>query len=86
MEPLVGAGEVDRRDFAFLYNRVMLKIMGKQRYATQLTCKDGALMPLPLEDASATDRERELVGLGSLNDYKKDTLNEIGPCPADAPA
>lgn len=83
MEPLVAVGEVDHRDYAFLYDRVTLKISGRQRYATQLTCRGGALMPMPLEDASAVDRKRKLVGLGSLADYQKETLDEIGPCPAD---
>ncbi len=41
MEPLILSGEVSKGDYAYLYDRVMLKISGKQRYGTQAMCLDG---------------------------------------------
>lgn len=38
MEPLVEASEADRWRYARLYDRIMLKLTGMQRYGTQLTC------------------------------------------------
>jgi hypothetical protein len=35
MEPLVAQGEVTKQNYAYLYDRIMLKLAGKQRYATQ---------------------------------------------------
>ncbi|MEL6737966.1 MAG: DUF6624 domain-containing protein, partial [Pseudomonadota bacterium] len=49
MEPLVAEGEVSKSNYAYLYDRIMLKLAGKQRYATQVTCKDGDRIPRPLE-------------------------------------
>jgi hypothetical protein len=41
MEPLVAQGEVTKQNYAYLYDRIMLKLAGKQRYATQVMCRDG---------------------------------------------
>lgn len=42
MEPLTAQKEVSSPDFAYLYDRVMLKIAGKQRYGTQFaSCEAG---------------------------------------------
>jgi len=48
MEPLVEAGEVNKTDYAYLYDRVMLKLIGTQLYATQVTCEDGKRIPRPV--------------------------------------
>jgi hypothetical protein len=63
MEPLVAQGEVSGRDFAYLTDRVALKLTGKQRYGTQFTCVDGHLAPLPVEDEGAVDRLRREAGM-----------------------
>ena len=86
MEPLVQTGEVDRKNYAYLYDRVMLKIVGRQRYATQMTCKAGRYVPQPLEaDAEVETRRREM-GLGTLAEYEEEMVKYTGSCPAAPPA
>lgn len=83
MTPLAAKGEVSRRDHAYLYDRVMLKIAGKQRYATQMTCRAGKRVPQPLEDASAVERWRGEAGLEPLAAYAASMEALFGPCPTD---
>lgn len=70
MEPLVENGEVSRHNYAYLYDRVMLKLVGTQRYATQLTCENGVYVPQPLEDAGRVDELRAEVDLEPLVEYR----------------
>lgn len=81
MEPMVATGEVSKRNYAYLYDRVMLKIVGAQRYATQATCKDGKRVPLPLEDGAAVDARRKDVGLKPLAGYIARLQQVYGDCP-----
>jgi len=69
MEPLVGQGEVSKQNYAYLYDRIMLKVAGRQRYGTQMHCVGGKLAPQPLEDETAVNRLREEVGLGTVEEY-----------------
>lgn len=80
MEPLVAAREVNPKNYAYLYDRVMLKITGKQRYASQLTCRDGHWRPQPLEDEVAVDLQRRKGGLSLLADDLKQVDKEMGAC------
>jgi len=82
MEPLVSTGEADRKNFAYLYDRVMLKIAGRQRYSTQLTCRDGRLVPEALEDERKVDTYRQAVGMSTLAEYEAHAAQTMGPCPA----
>jgi hypothetical protein len=84
MEPLTRSGEVSKRNYAYLYDRVMLKIAGKQRYATQMTCRGGKRVPSPLEDEGAVGRERAAMGLDPLADYMATMQARYGDCPAEA--
>lgn len=69
MEPLAAQGEVSKQNYAYLYDRIMLKLAGRQRYGTQMHCSDGRLVPQPLEDEAAVNRLREEVGLGTVEEY-----------------
>lgn len=82
MEPMVPTGEISKGDFAYLYDRVMLKIAGRQRYATQMTCANGQRIPQPLEDARQVDRLRADVGLGPVASYVKQMDQSFGECPS----
>jgi hypothetical protein len=89
MEPLVASGEVKKQNYAYLYDRIMLKLAGKQRYATQVTCSGGKRMPQPLEDETAVERLRSEVGLNPLTEYMADVNKMFGECrpdPVPAPA
>ncbi|WP_322963195.1 DUF6624 domain-containing protein [Sphingomonas fuzhouensis] len=83
MEPLVPSGEVSKSDYAYLYDRVMLKIAGKQRYGTQAMCLKGRRLAQPLEDETAVDRLRAGVGLDPLASYLKNMDASYGHCPPD---
>lgn len=71
MEPLVAQKEVSPRDYAYLYDRVMLKLSGKQRYATQMWCKDSIMEAQPLEDADKVDELRSEMTLEPFAEYRK---------------
>ena len=79
MEPLVVSGEVSKSNYAYLYDRVMLKLAGKQRYATQVRCRDGIRAPQPLEDEANVDRLRSEVGLPPVSEYIEQ-FNKMVPC------
>lgn len=81
MEPLVGAGEVDKKNYAYLYDRVMLKITGKQRYGTQMTCEGGRRIPQALENETGLDRVRAEVGLPPMIEYQAQMRSAFGDCP-----
>jgi len=66
MEPLVAAGEVTGKDFAYLWDRVAINEGRKQRYGTQFDGDDIA----PLEDPANVDARRKSVGLSTLAEYK----------------
>jgi hypothetical protein len=80
MEPLVAEKEVSPRNYAYLYDRVMLKLAGKQRYGTQFTCMDGKWAPLSLEDASAVDRFRQEVGMETQAEATARIAASYGKC------
>ena len=62
MEPLDEKHDLPPHNYAYLYDRVMLKLVGKQRYGTQVTCRAGHRIPRPLEDAVAVAEWRRKVG------------------------
>ena len=76
IEPLIATGEANRKDYAFLKDRVTLKIDGKQRYGTQLICENGRFVAPRLEDASRVEASRKAVGLDTL----ERTLARAGTC------
>ena len=83
MEPLAVRGEVAKKDYAYLYDRVMLKLAGKQRYGSQFTCTQGLHTPLPLEDPAHVDALRRGMGMDSVADNVARMTKVYGPCPAD---
>lgn len=83
MEPLAAKGEVSKANYALLFDRVTLKLTGKQRYGTQATCKGAKRIALPIEDAAKVDALRAAMGLDTMaaNFARLDTL--YGPCPPE---
>lgn len=85
MEPLVATGELNKSNYAYLYDRIMLKVMGKQRYATQFAgCRDGdparPLRPMEDSDPARIDALRAEMGIGSLVQYREQMDRNFGPC------
>lgn len=79
MDPLLEQNEVSKSNYAYLYDRVMLKLAGKQRYGTQVLCTDGVRRPLPLEDEAKINVHRAAMGLDPVDDYIAG-MNEAIPC------
>ena len=69
MEPLIAKGEVDKSNYAYLYDRVMVNTVGTQGYGTQMTCQAGKLIPRPIEDESGLAKRRAEMGLQPMTDY-----------------
>ncbi len=82
MEPLAAKGEILAANYAYLYDRVMLKLTGRQRFATQITCEGGKRVPRPIEDGVDTNLERAEMGLGPLADYIAGMDKHYSLCPA----
>lgn len=83
MEPLTAKGDVSRGNYAYLYDRTMLKLTGKQRYATQVQCRDGKRVPHPLEEGDGIAARRAWAGLAPLTEYLASMDRHSGPCPAN---
>ncbi|MBO9577007.1 MAG: hypothetical protein J7494_14845 [Sphingobium sp.] len=81
MEPLLAKGDVSKSNYAYLYDRIMLKLNGKQRYASQMMCENGKRQPSPLEDEHAVERYRSEMGMPALVEYMKQMDERLGPCP-----
>lgn len=71
MEPLAKKGEVDRESFAYLSDRVMVKLDGRQRYGTQFLCVGGRYEAAPLEKPDQVDRLRSELKMAPLAEYQK---------------
>lgn len=80
MEPLVQQGDAEPQNYALLYDRVMLKLVGTQRYGTQFTCNDGHWGPQPLEDTAKVEQWRKEVGLDTLAENTARIEKAYGPC------
>jgi len=90
IEPLAEKGEVSKADFAYLYDRIMLKLAGKQRYATQFApCKPGdpvrPVQPTEDSDPARIDALRAEMGLKPLVDYRAQMDRGHKPCGVAAP-
>ena len=68
MEPLVAANEVTPKDYAYLYDRVVGELRGRQRYGTQMICTGGKFAPQPIEDPANLDKRRLAVGLSAMRE------------------
>ncbi len=80
--PLSAQGEVNRKNYALLYDRVMLPLTGKQRYGTQFTCEKRGWHPRALENEANLDNLRSQVGLDTVASYMKRMIDAYGArCP-----
>ena len=66
MEPLLDSGEVEKRDYAMLFDLVHFLTTGEQRYGTLESCIDGRLVTDPVEDAVGLDARRAEMELQPL--------------------
>lgn len=81
MEPLVAQGEVSKPNYAYLYDRIMLKLTGKQRYGTQWGNCEGDVRPLrPLEDEARLAELRAEMGMPTIEEYGEMMDRTSGAC------
>lgn len=81
MEPLVATREVSKRNYAYLYDRIMLKLVGKQRFGTQfMGCADGEYKLRPLENEQQLDKLRADNELEPIAEYRNSMKTAFGPC------
>ena len=72
MDPLTTTNEVSKRNYAYLYDRVMLKLVGKQKFGTQFGgCEKGTRQLRPLEDEKQLDVYRASHDLEPIADYRQ---------------
>jgi hypothetical protein len=71
MKPLVDAREARADRYAYLYDRVMLKVSGKERYGTQFLCVGGKMVPNALEDGARVATYRHQAGLAPIAEYAR---------------
>lgn len=70
LEPLAAEGEIERSDFAYLFDRVAVNSGRPQRYGSQGRCVDkGVWAPHDLEAPEQVQALRDENGLGSLAEY-----------------
>ncbi len=78
MKPLLEKGEISKRNYAYLTDRVLVAEKKPQVYGTQFERKDGDFVPFPIEDEANVDRRRQAMGLQPLAEYKKRLLEVYG--------
>lgn len=67
-----GPGEVNRKNVAYLVDRVRVNTSQPQRYGTQFwTDADGVFGPRPMEDAERVDELRSEMGLSPFEEYEQ---------------
>ena len=72
MEKLLSTGDVTPSNYAYLYDRIMVKEHGKQYYGTQFrNISKGELYPI--DDKEHVDVRRKKLGLSTLAEYLKST-------------
>lgn len=69
MEPLLGTGEIEPSQHAYLHDRVAVAEGRPQRFGTQFS--DG-VHPAPIEDEAHVDDRRASVGLSSMAAYQEE--------------
>lgn len=83
MEPLAAKGEVSKRNYAYLYDRVMLKLAGKQRFGTQFSgCEGDEYKLRPLEDEKRLTEFRLQYELEPVSENRTRMKESYGPCRA----
>lgn len=73
LEDFLPSGEINKQNYAYLYDRVALKDVGKQRYGTQLRIQGDEFELLPTEETlEKVESYRRTLGLSPLEEYLKE--------------
>lgn len=79
LEKAVRASEAPAFYFAYLTDRTLTGAGKPQRFGSQLTLKDGEIVPLPIEDEAGLDRRRAELGLPPMAEYLKGQKTLVPP-------
>lgn len=71
LESAVQQGEAEKRDWAYLLDRVLMGRGEPQVYGTQFIARNGALEPHPIRDPGQVDARRAGIGMEPLAEYAK---------------
>ncbi len=72
LEERAAAGESNRRQVAYLWDRVAVKEGRPQRYGTQMECEGDELVPIGgLEDAARVEERRAALGMQTYASYRE---------------
>ncbi|QXJ22697.1 hypothetical protein AGRA3207_003745 [Actinomadura graeca] len=69
MREAAGRGDADRKDLAYLEDRVRVNAGRPQRYGTQYGLTAAGFGPRPIEDPDGLDARRAEVGLPPIGDH-----------------
>lgn len=75
LEKAVAAKDAEPTDYGYLYDRVAVADKRPQRYGTQFI--EGK--PQPIEDEANVDARRKAIGLGTMEEYKRQMIKMYGP-------
>ena len=87
LKSLSKKGQVSKKDYAYLYDRVQRNTGGQQLYGTQLSFDNNGnlfdssnkiIYPKDLADPNNVDKRRRKVGLKPLEKYYEETLEMLG--------
>ena len=87
LKSLSKKGQVSKKDYAYLYDRVQRNTGGQQLYGTQLSFDNNGnlfdssnkiIYPKDLADPNNVDKRRKKVGLKPLEKYYEETLEMLG--------
>lgn len=71
LERYAQAGEIDRAEYAKMWDRLALAEGRLQRYGTQMRCDAGRWAPSPMEDTASVELARKSAGMEPLGAYLK---------------
>lgn len=72
LERAATAGEASKSDFAYLYDRVQVRLGKPQRWGTQVSCKQGKPVLDAVEDPPGLDQRRKQLSMMPIERYLKE--------------
>lgn len=70
LQPLIKNNKMGNDEYASRVDAILLEVTGKQRYGTQVICRDGKPALAPVESETALDKHRADVGLPPVGDQQ----------------
>lgn len=83
IRPYAERGEIDRQNYALMYDKVELAAGRQQLYGSQYKCIDGQYNVHDLKDPETVDVRRAAMGMGPLQEYIEQGRDYYGPCTDD---